>query len=96
MLTSALRARMPFAGMRNGWTQEFAEILAGHPPGCLSPYSLAVVYAVRGDADRATSYLHQSADLREATILLLKVERAFDRVRQDERFLALERQIGLL
>jgi serine/threonine-protein kinase len=75
---------------------KFAAILSGHPPGFLSPYAVAVVYAVRGDADRAMSYLQKSADLREATILMLKVERVFDRMRQDRRFVALERQIGLL
>jgi adenylate cyclase len=75
---------------------KFADILSGHPPGYLSPYSVAAVYAVSGDADRAISYLQKSADLREATILLLKVDRAFDGVRQDRRFVALERQIGLL
>jgi hypothetical protein len=75
---------------------KFADILSGHPPGYLSPYSVAAVYAVSGDADHAISYLQKSADLREATILLLKVDRAFDAVRQDRRFVALERQIGLL
>jgi hypothetical protein len=42
------------------------------------------------------AYLQKAADLREATLLFLKVERAFDPVRQDRRFLSLERQIGLL
>ncbi|HUB79054.1 MAG TPA: hypothetical protein VMB03_09675 [Bryobacteraceae bacterium] len=73
---------------------EMAEILSGHPPGYLSPYALATTFAVGGDAGRAISYLQKSADLREPTILMLKVERVFDRMRQDPRFLALERQIG--
>jgi hypothetical protein len=74
---------------------ELAEIESGHPPGYVSPYTLALIYAVRDDPDRAIAYLQKSADLREATLLMIKVERAFDRVRQDPRFVALERQLGL-
>jgi tetratricopeptide (TPR) repeat protein len=75
---------------------KLADILSGHPPGFLSPYSVATVYGVRGDADRAMNYLQKSAQLREPTILMMKVERAFDHVRQDGRFIALERQVGLV
>jgi hypothetical protein len=72
------------------------EILAGHPPGYLSPYSLAAVFAIRGDVDRALSYLRQSADMREPTVLLLKIDRAFDALRKDSRLMSIEREIGLL
>jgi TolB-like protein/Tfp pilus assembly protein PilF len=75
---------------------KLAEILSGHPPGYLSAYSLAEVFAVRGDADRSISYLRKSAEMREPTILMLKVDRAFESVRPDPRLVALERQIGLL
>jgi tetratricopeptide (TPR) repeat protein len=83
-----------FCGHPERVDAELAEILSGHPPGYLSPFALATLYAVRGDVDRTMSYLQKSADLREATLLLLKVERSFDPVRQDQRFLALERQVG--
>jgi hypothetical protein len=53
------------------------------------------VFAIRREADRSISYLRKSADLREPTILMLKVDRAFDSLRQDPRFMALEHQIGL-
>jgi hypothetical protein len=75
---------------------ELAEILSGHPPGFLSPYTVATVYGVRGDVDHVMSFLRKSAELREPTILMMKIERAFDRVRQDQRFIALERQVGLI
>jgi len=83
-----------FCGHPERVDAKLKEIVSGHPPGYLSPYSLALVYAVRGDADQAMSYLQKSADLREATILLSHVERAFDRIRKDPRFLDLQRQIG--
>jgi TolB-like protein/Tfp pilus assembly protein PilF len=85
-----------FCGHPERVAGEMADILSGHPPGYLSPYSLATAYAAGGDAGRAMSYLQKSADLREPTILMLKIERVFDRMRQDQGFLALERQIGLM
>ncbi len=75
---------------------KLTEILSGHPAGYLSAYSLAEVFAVRGDADRSISYLRKSAEMREPTVLMLKVDRAFDSLRQDARLVAVERQIGLL
>jgi TolB-like protein/tetratricopeptide (TPR) repeat protein len=84
-----------FCGHPERVEAKLADILSGHPPGYLSPFAVATVFAIRGDADRTMSYLQKSADLRETTILFLKVERAFDRVRGDNRFLALERRVGL-
>jgi serine/threonine-protein kinase len=71
------------------------EILSGHPPGYLSPYSLAEVFAIRREADRSISYLRKSADLREPTILMMKIDHTLDSLRQDPRFMALEHRIGL-
>jgi serine/threonine-protein kinase len=85
-----------FCGHEERVAPEFKEILSGHPPGYLSPYTVAMIYSVRGDNDQAMAYLQKAADVREPTILMLKVERAFDRMRQDARFRALERQLGLL
>lgn len=89
-------AQDAFCGHPERVDAHLAEIVSGRPPGYLSPYSLAAVYAFRNEPDRAMSYLQKSADLREPTILMLKVERAFDQIRQDRRFVALERQLGLL
>jgi serine/threonine-protein kinase len=85
-----------FCGHPERVDAKFAEILNGHPSGYVSPYTLASIYAVRGDADQAMGYLQKSADLREPTMLMLKVERVFDRMRKDQRFIALQKQIGLL
>jgi Tfp pilus assembly protein PilF len=73
-----------------------AEILRKHPSAYISPYSMAGAYAIGNDTDRAMSYLEKSADLREPVLVSLKVDRAFDSVRQDSRFIALERKLGLL
>ena len=72
------------------------DILRKHPSAYISPYSVAATYALGNDADRAMSYLQKSADLREPVLMVLKVDRAFDSIRQDPRFIALERKLGLL
>jgi serine/threonine-protein kinase len=75
---------------------EWAEQLRKHPSGYFSPYSGAATFAFGNDADIAMSYLQKSAELREPVLLSLKVDRAFDSIRQDPRFIALERRLGLL
>jgi TolB-like protein/Tfp pilus assembly protein PilF len=67
-----------------------------HSSGNLSPYSIAGAIALSGNAGNVMPYLEKSADLREPRLLMLKYDRVFDAIRQDPRFLALERKLGLL
>ncbi len=81
-------------GRAAGIDAKLDAILHRDPPGFVSPYSLAAVYALRGDAKRADEYLERSAALREPVLLMLKEDRAFDGVRADSRIAALERRMG--
>jgi len=74
----------------------FAALMREPPSGYVSPYSVAAVSAMRKDPEQAMSFLQKSAELREPVLMLLKVDRAFDPVRGDPRFIALERRLGLL
>jgi Tfp pilus assembly protein PilF len=67
-----------------------------HPSGYLSPYSMAGAAAIGGNADSTIEYLQQSAELHEPRLLMLKWDRVFEGVRQDPRFIALERRLGLV
>jgi adenylate cyclase len=67
-----------------------------HPSGYLSPYSIAGGLALSGNADPVMPYLQQSAELREPRLMMLKYDRVFEPIRQDPRFVALERKLGLL
>ena len=73
-----------------------AELTRENPSAYISPYSVAAAYAVGNDADHAIANLEKSAELREPVLLSVKVDRAFDSIRQDPRFIALERRLGLL
>jgi tetratricopeptide (TPR) repeat protein len=61
----------------------------------VSPYGMAQGYASLHDADRAMHYLEKSAEARESLILYLAIDTLFDPIRQDPRFQALEKKLGL-
>ncbi len=64
-------------------------------PGYVSPYQLALGYALLHQKDAAISNLQKSAELHEGQILYLKYEPIFDEIRSDPRYVALEKKIGL-
>jgi adenylate cyclase len=67
-----------------------------NPSGYLSPYSIAGAMAIGGSADSVMPYLQQSAELHEPRLMMLRYDRVFEAIRQDARFIALERKLGLL
>jgi hypothetical protein len=64
--------------------------------GYVSPYQLALGYALLHDKDSALSNLEKSADVHEGQILYLKYEPIFDEIRSDARYIALEKKVGLV
>ena len=71
------------------------EAAGGAGTGFVSPYQLAIGYAYLGDRDRALAFLEKSASAKEGQILYIKYDPAFDQIRSDERFAALENKVGL-
>ena len=63
--------------------------------GFVSLYQLAMTEAAVGDRDAAIAALGRSADAREGQVLYLKYEPAFDGIRSDPRYVALEKRVGL-
>jgi TolB-like protein/Flp pilus assembly protein TadD len=62
----------------------------------VSPYGMAQGYASLHDADHAMEYLEKSAAARESIILYLAFDTLLDPIRNDPRFIALEKKIGLI
>ena len=91
MLASPAVCRGDFADARR-----HLQAAAALKPGFASPYQLALGYASIHDRETAIAYLQKSAEMREPQILFLKIEYAFDELRSDPRFLALERRLGLI
>jgi TolB-like protein len=63
--------------------------------GFVSPYQLASAYAYLNKKDQAIGYLEKSADAKEGQITFIKYAQAFDGIRSDPRFVALEKRVGL-
>jgi len=61
----------------------------------VSPLYLARLYARLDDRDNAFSYLELAFSERSMGMVLLKVDRAWDRIRDDARFAALVRRVGI-
>ena len=59
-------------------------------------YQLAIVYALLHDTDDAMAELNKCADAREGQILYLKYDPFFDGIRNDPRYVALEKRVGLI
>ncbi len=65
------------------------------PWGYVSPLDFARVHAELGDADQAFEYLEEAFAHRSPALVLLTVDQAFDRVREDPRFEEAVRRVGL-
>nr|HEV7952478.1 hypothetical protein [Candidatus Acidoferrales bacterium] len=83
-------------GERAKAQQYLTEAAATKGPGYVSPYQLALGYALLHDKDAALSNLEKSAEVHEGQILYLKYEPIFDEIRTDARYVALEKKVGLV
>jgi serine/threonine-protein kinase len=59
-------------------------------------YQLAIAYALLHDTDNAIAELERSGDAHEGQILYLKYDPLFDGIRDDPRYVALEKRVGLI
>jgi len=62
----------------------------------VSPWGIAQGYASLGDAGHAIEFVRKSADARESLVLYMMIDRLMDPIRGDSRFIALEKEIGLI
>jgi serine/threonine-protein kinase len=59
-------------------------------------YQLAIVYAMLNEREAAIEELSKSADAHEGQILYIKYDPFFDEIRNDPRYVALEKRVGLI
>jgi eukaryotic-like serine/threonine-protein kinase len=97
--TADLRASLGYLYAVSGRGAEARQLLdelgRRREPKPAAPGSLAVICAALGQADRAFAWLDKAYAERDASLVFLKVEPKFDRLRTDPRFDMLLRQIGL-
>lgn len=61
----------------------------------ISPYSLSWIYFALNDTEKGFQWLEKAYDERDSWLCEIKVEPVFEKVRQDPRFIALLKKIGL-
>jgi len=61
----------------------------------ISPFSTAMIYLALGDKDRALAGLEKTYEVRSQWLFLLKVDKIFDPLRSEPRFIALLKKVGL-
>jgi TolB-like protein/Tfp pilus assembly protein PilF len=62
---------------------------------CVSPYSIAGVYAALGQSEPAFEWLNRAYEQHDLQLVSLKVDPSLDGVRSDPRFADLVRRVGL-
>ncbi len=75
--------------------QLLAKAAAGGGSAFTSPYQLAMGYSYVHEREAALDYLEKSAAAREGQIFYIERDPAFDEIRSDPRFIALEKRIGV-
>jgi TolB-like protein len=77
------------AGKREAALATIEELKKKSPNGQVAPFNLAIVHLGLGDRKRALDYLEQAAATDSQWMMYLKIDRIFDTLRDDPRFIAL-------
>ena len=86
-------------GMSGDGTRAIAtlgELQKMSPGGEAAPFNLALVYLGLGDPRRALDYLEQAYAANSELLVWLKVDRIYDPLRSEPRFIALMRRLNFL
>ena len=92
---AALTQALKTGGAQGYWRKRLELSLKEYDEGHGSAYKIAVCYARLGDQDRAFEQLEKSFAAREADLIWIKTEPAFDELSSDPRFQDLLRRVGL-
>jgi tetratricopeptide (TPR) repeat protein len=91
----AARIRI-LSGDAGDGTKILERVIDENRDGKINSYSVASVYAALGDKDKTIDWLNRGYDQRVFQMFFLRVDPIFDSVRDDPRFQALMRRIGLV
>ena len=73
-----------------------AELKKMSPAGQVAPFNLALVYLGLGDHTRALDYLEQAYAASSEFLVWLKIDRIYDPLRSEPRFIALMKRLNFL
>ena len=82
-------------GNRAGAMAVIEELNRKSMHGYVPPFSVAIVYLGMGDSGRAMDYLEQAYSAHSQSLCWLKMDRIFDPLRKEPRFIALMKKLHL-
>ena len=65
-----------------------------HLHGYVPPFNLALIYLGMGDNERAMNYLEKAYSAHSQLLCWLKMDKIFDPLRKDPRFIALLKKLN--
>jgi len=84
------------AGDRARALAALADLKKMSPGGEVAPFNQALVYLGLGDRARALDYFEQAYAANSQSLVWLKVDRIYDPLRSDPRFVALMKRLNFL
>jgi tetratricopeptide (TPR) repeat protein len=91
----ALRSAYSVGGARAYWLGRLAQETRDSRSGYVYPAGVAMMFARIGETEKAFEWLERAYAARDESILWLKNEQAYDRIRPDPRFQEMVRRVGL-
>jgi serine/threonine protein kinase/tetratricopeptide (TPR) repeat protein len=91
----ALRRAFEKGGWKGYWGKSLEGLLEEPNREYISPYSIAVLYARLGDKQNAFRYLDKAYANHDDSLPRLKIDRDFDLLQDDPRYVALLKKMGL-
>lgn len=83
------------AGRREDALRTLAEVQSRLPDSYVSPSFIAAAYAELGEAEEALDWLEKGVAARDVEMLFVAVDPAFDNLRDEPRFAALIKRVGV-
>jgi serine/threonine-protein kinase len=96
LVLASARGEEGYRAIERAWVQiQLGQLKERAATGYVSPLDFARVYAQLGESDLAFKHLEEAFEHRAPGLVFLKVDRAWDSVRDDPRFEAAIRKVGL-
>jgi len=92
----ALRRAFEKGGWKGYWDKSLEGLLEKSNREYISPYSIAILCARLGDKRNAFRYLDKAYANHDAGLTSIKLDRDFDLLHDDPRYVALLKKMGLL
>ena len=94
-LRAQLRSEYARNGLKGFWKTFVAFLIEGSKRGYIPPYEIAYAYDHLGQKDQVIAWLQRGVEVHDEWMVWLKQWSVYDSIRDDPRFIALVKKVGL-